>query len=213
MDRQVDDLVGGYDRIAGEYAVRIYGELAHKPFDRELLDRFAAEVHGLGRACDLGCGPGQIARYLRDHGLDDVCGVDLSPGMVAEARRLNPDIPFEQGDMLALPVPDEAWGGIAAFYSIIHIPRGDVVRALRELRRALRPRGLLLLAFHAGQEVRHVDEMMGQPVSIDFVFFERAEMEGYLYEAGFEVEQSLEREPYPDVEAQTRRVYIFANRR
>ena len=26
-----------YDRVAGQYAARIYGELAHKPFDRAIL--------------------------------------------------------------------------------------------------------------------------------------------------------------------------------
>jgi hypothetical protein len=28
--------------------------------DRALLDRFAMEVHRLGPACDLGCGPGRL---------------------------------------------------------------------------------------------------------------------------------------------------------
>jgi SAM-dependent methyltransferase len=213
MDDWTRDLIAGYDRIVDEYAARIYGELAHKPFDREMLDRFATGVPGRGPACDLGCGPGQIARYLRDHGLDDVLGVDLSPGMLARARELNPDIEFRQGSMLALDVPDGAWGGIAAFYSIIHIPRPDVVRALHELHRVLRPGGLLLLAFHLGQHVEHADDMWGTPVSIDFVFFERLEMEGYLREAGFAIEVSVEREPYtPEVEAQTRRGYVLARK-
>jgi trans-aconitate methyltransferase len=55
--------------------------------------------------CALGCGPGQIARYLGDRRVE-AHGIDLSPGMVAEARRLNPDIPFSQGDMLALDSKD-----------------------------------------------------------------------------------------------------------
>ena len=45
--------------------------------------------------------------------------------------------------MLALEIADETFAGIAAFYSIIHIPRTDVVRALTELRRVLKPCGLL----------------------------------------------------------------------
>jgi SAM-dependent methyltransferase len=57
-----------YDRVAAEYAARIYGELAHKPFDRAILDRFAELAAPLGPICDLGCGPGQVARYLHDRG-------------------------------------------------------------------------------------------------------------------------------------------------
>ena len=49
--------------------------------DRQLLDRFADSVRGAGVVCDLGCGPGQVARYLQERGLP-VCGVDLSLGMI-----------------------------------------------------------------------------------------------------------------------------------
>jgi hypothetical protein len=35
-------------------------------------------------------------------------------------------------------------------------------------------------------------------------------MEGYLEAAGFELEETAERPPYPDVEYQSHRVYILA---
>jgi len=212
MDAQREhDLQDGYSRVAGEYAARIYDELAHKPLDRSLLDRFADRVRGVGPACDLGCGPGQVARYLHERGVE-VLGVDLSPGMVAQAQRLNPGIAFQTGNMLALDVPDASWAGIAAFYSIIHIPRGDLLRALRELHRVLRPGGVLLLAFHIGQEAVHLDEWWGEPVSLDFFFFQPDEIADHLRNAGFVVEEQIERAPYPDVEHQSRRAYILARK-
>jgi len=88
-----------YDRIADEYAFRIFNELQYKPLDRELLNRFAAEVAGRGAVCDMGCGPGHVARYLRDVGTS-VFGLDLSSQMIEQARRLNPDISFREGNML-----------------------------------------------------------------------------------------------------------------
>jgi SAM-dependent methyltransferase len=207
----MSDLRDSYDRVADEYSRRIFDELRHKPLDRELLDRFAAQVRDLGPACDLGCGPGQVARYLHERGLA-VVGVDVSPGMVAEARRLNPGIDFREGDMLALDVADGAWGGVAAFYSIIHVPRADVVRALWEVRRVLRPGGVLLLAFHVGEGCVHLDEWWGRTVCLDFTFFRPAEVTGHLEAAGFVVEEVVEREPYPDVEHPSRRAYIFARK-
>ena len=206
------DTAGSYDQIAAEYSRRIYHELDGKPLDRALLERFAERLRGQGVACDLGCGPGHVARYMAERGLD-VIGVDLSPGMVARAAALNPGIPFHVGDMLALNVPDGAWAGIIAFYSVIHIPREQVATALREMRRVLMPGGLLLLAFHIGHETLHVEEMWEQAVALDFTFFEPAEMAGYLEQAGFIVEDVIEREPYgPDVEHQSRRAYILATR-
>jgi SAM-dependent methyltransferase len=206
-----DKLKAGYDQVAEEYVARIFHELEHKPLDRELLDRLAADTHARGPICDMGCGPGHVARYLHQHGTQ-VLGVDLSPRMVELARQMTPGVEFRLGNMLALDVDDAAWGGIAAFYSIVHIPRDSVIDALRELRRALKPGGLLLLAFHLGQEIRHLDEWWGKQVSVDFLFFERAEMESYLQAAGFAIEESIERAPYEGVEVATRRAYIFARK-
>src|ERR1700678_3724035 len=103
-----------YDDLSAEYAVHVAGELAGKPLDRRLLDRFAEQVRGAGPVCDLGCGPGHVARYLHDCGVD-VAGIDLSPGMVEQARKLHPGIAFRVGDMLALDVGDGAFAGVVAF--------------------------------------------------------------------------------------------------
>jgi SAM-dependent methyltransferase len=184
-----------------------------KPFDRKMLDWLAEKVGGLGVICDMGCGPGQIARYLYAHGMK-VCGVDLSPEMVRQAQSLNPDISFQQGDMFALAnVADNSYGGIAAFYAIVNLPRPSVVRALQELRRVLCPNGVLLLAFHVGQGIKHLDELLGKEVSLDFFFFETEEVKDYLRTAGFELEEAIERDPYSkEVEHQSRRAYIFARK-
>ena len=210
MDQQsILELEDSYNRVAKQYVERIFNELEHKPLDRQLLDRFANSV--TGRACDLGCGPGQIAKYLRERGVD-VCGIDLSPEMVEQARLLNPGIEFEQGNMLSLDVADEALGGIAAFYSIIHIPRAEVVAALSEMKRVLRPEGLLLLSFHIGDEVMHVEDLWQEKVSINVTLFRPDEMECYLKSAGFRVEETIERPPYETVEYQSHRAYIFARK-
>jgi SAM-dependent methyltransferase len=207
-----NNIQNSYDTVAREYADEIYAELAGKPFDREVLDRFAEHVRGHGRVCDLGCGPAQIARYLRDRGVD-AFGVDLSAGMLAQARRLNPDLNFVQSSMLALGLGSETLYAIAAFYSIIHITRTRVVAALSEMRRVLRSGGCVLLAFHLGAEDTHHDELFGQPVSLDVALFTTAEMAGYLRAAGLSVEEVLERAPYaPDVEYQSQRGYVLASR-
>jgi ubiquinone/menaquinone biosynthesis C-methylase UbiE len=201
-----------YDCVAKEYSRRCFHEFDHKPFDREILDRFAERVRGRGPVCDMGCGPGEAACYLRARGVENVLGIDISPGMVEQTRKLNPGVTFHQGDMLDLEAEDNSWGGIAAFYSIIHIPRVQVVDALQEMKRVLKPAGLLLLTFHIGQETLHVDEWWGNEVSVDFYYFEIDEMKGYLESAGFEIEEVIERDPYKDAEAQTRRAYVLARK-
>lgn len=152
MNKSIQNTLDGYDAVASEYAEKFKDEMNDKPFDRDCLNRLAREVRDLGPICDMGCGPGQIARYLYSQGVKTL-GVDLSPKMVSEAGRLNPETHFHQGNMLALPDLDSSWGGIAAFYCIIHIPRAQVVDALREMKRVLKPGGVLLVTFHIGTEI------------------------------------------------------------
>src|SRR5438876_11495168 len=101
-----------------------------------LLDEFAARLKEAWRICELGCGPGHVARYLHDRGVD-IFGIDLSPGMLDQARKLNPAIEFRQGNMLALDGRDKAWAGIVAFYAIVHIPKTDSLQACRRMFRVL----------------------------------------------------------------------------
>jgi ubiquinone/menaquinone biosynthesis C-methylase UbiE len=201
-----------YDRLADEYARRIFNELQHKPLDRELLDRFAAKVVGRGEVCDMGCGPGHVARYLCDAGAT-VFGLDLSPRMLEQARQFNPDISFREGNMLALDLPDGTLAGIAAFYAIVNIPQDSLPSVFGEMRRVLQPGGMLLLAFHSGDEILHEDELWGRPISMDFFLFQPPAIRHHLETAGFEIEETIERDPYPPgVEYQSRRAYIFARK-
>lgn len=201
-----------YDRLAREYALHLFDELRHKPFDRELLTRFADRTRHRGVVCDLGCGPGHVTRFLNDLEVS-VFGVDVSPNMVAEARRLNPGLDFRAGDMLVLDLPPRSLVGIVAFYSIVNLPRDRLGRAFSEMFRALEPAGLALIAFHAGDETIHPDELWGVPVTMDFCLYPPAVICQELEAAGFAVEEVAEREPYPDVEYQSRRAYIFVRKR
>jgi ubiquinone/menaquinone biosynthesis C-methylase UbiE len=220
MDEQILHAIRkSYDCVADEYARHISSELQNKPLDRELLTRFAARVQGHGEICDMGCGPGHVARYLHDQGGAggrgnlDVFGLDLSSRMLEEARRLNPDISFRQGNMLALDLPDASLAGITAFYAIVNLPKASLPQVFREMARVLQPGGLLLLAHHIGDQILHRDEWWDLPVSMDFHFLQPLATQRDLEAAGFTVEEVIEREPYaPEVEHQSRRAYIFARK-
>jgi len=202
----------GYDAVAEEYAARFFDELAAKPLDRALLDCLVELTRGVGVIADIGCGPGQIARYLADHGAQAM-GIDLSPEMVRLAQRLSPDIPFRVGDMLALDLGANSLDGIAAFYSVIHAPPDQIPQVMREFYRVLRLGGLALLAFHIGDEVRHLDEWWEKPVSLDVYFYQPETLARRLEEAGFRIEAKVERAHYIDsVEHPSQRGYLLARK-
>src|SRR5579859_3429161 len=154
MDDYYETTAVSYDRIAPMYADQFRDELAHKPLDRALLSCLIELAGEGGRIADIGCGPGQVARFLHDAG-GNAMGIDISAGMVEAAARENPDIEFRQGSMLSLPIEDASLAAIVSFYAIIHLRPDDISAAFQEFVRVLRPDGHLLLAFHIGDERIH----------------------------------------------------------
>jgi SAM-dependent methyltransferase len=202
---------GGYDALAMEYAARLFHELDGKPFDREFLTDFE-QCTPQGAILDLGCGPGHVAKFVADLGRR-VVGIDVSPAMVAVAKDLSAGTEFRQGDMCALDLPTSSFAGVIAFYSIIHLAPTDLRLAAREIYRVLAPGGRVALAFHEGDEVRHVDSLWGIKTDLDFNFLQPAVVEDAMKAAGLEVLKSSARPPYgPDVESQTNRHYVVAVR-
>jgi SAM-dependent methyltransferase len=200
-----------YDALAASYAEHLASELAQKPLDRHLLNRFAEGVRDRGLTADLGCGPGHVARYLREQGAE-VLGIDFSPEMVRQARQLHPKIEFRVGDMRSLDLPDGTLAGIVAFYSLIHLEDREIPPALCEMLRVLAPGGLALFAFHIGEETLHRDELWGHAISLDFRFFQPARISAHLRDAGFRILESVEREPYEEAEHPSRRCYLLAGK-
>jgi SAM-dependent methyltransferase len=203
------DVRESYDSAAAAYAEHLADELAGKPLDRHLLNRFAEGVRDRGLVADLGCGPGHVARYLHEQGAS-VVGVDLSPEMIRVAVRLNPGLDFRVGDMRKLEVPDADFAGIVSFYSLVHFAPSELGAVLAEIRRVLSPGGLALFAFHAGDEVVQLDELFGAPVSLDFRFHVPERVVGDLAIARLPVFDRVEREPYEGAEYPSRRCYLLS---
>lgn len=203
------DIRATYDAVAADYADAFADELAAKPFDRALLDEFAATVDG--PVLDLGCGPaGHVTRYLADRGAR-VAGVDLAPEGVAEARRRHPDLEFRVGDLRAIPADDSSLSGIVAFYSVIHLPRAELPLAFAEMRRVLAPGGLALVSMHGGTGEIGADEWFGHPVSVRVTLVEPDELAGLVTDAGLTRVTQHERPPYPG-EYPSQRLYVLARR-
>jgi SAM-dependent methyltransferase len=200
-DDSLDRVRAAYDAVADPYRAAIGDELDHKPLDRAMLDAFVALVPG-GPIADVGCGPGHVTAHLARAGVP-VLGLDLSPEMIRLARTHHPEIPFEVGSMTALTAADGAWGGAVALYSVFHLDAGLRDRAYRELARAVRPGGMLMVAFHveaadhpAGSRL-HLDTWWERAVDLDVYFLDPREEQARLADAGFELRARLDREPVP----------------
>jgi len=203
------NIIGCYNKTAADYATQYMDELSKKHLDRMLLQAFATENINNGKLIDLGCGPGQTTKYLWDCGLTNSIGIDIAPVMVNVAKQLNPQLQFETASMLQLPYPDSTFGSAIAFYSIVHFNTEQIPAAFNEIRRILKYNGQLLFSFHVGNDVVHLNHLLGHEVDIDFHFFDTAAIIHLLQASGFEVIDAVERQPYPGVEYPSKRAYIW----
>lgn len=206
-DPRADQLRTGYASIARGYREQLADELAGKPLDRAFLAAFAERC--TGQIVEVGCGPGQVAKFLAGCGAR-VEGTDLSPAMIDEARALCPALSFRVADMFALPYADASLAGLVAFYAIVHLRTAELAAPFREWHRVLAPGGLVALAFHQGTDVVHVDEMFGATTNLDFVMHPPDAVVEALITAGFTLEARLDRAPYPGVEHPSQRTYLLA---
>jgi SAM-dependent methyltransferase len=125
--------------------------------------------------------------------------------------------------MRALPLRAGSVEGVAAFYSLIHVPPDELAGAVAEIARVVVPGGWVGIAVHSTHPPERAStaepipggglrlkEMLSEPVDLDFWFYGLERLTGLLRAAGLEIAWSQEREPYPDVEVQTRRSYVLA---
>jgi uncharacterized protein YceH (UPF0502 family) len=199
-----------YDSVATAYADNLADELDALPFETWLLNRVL--VHADGRpVVEVGSGPGHVTAYLADHGAD-ATGIDLSPEMVAEARRRFPGRSFEVGDLrrLGRPPASSGWSAVLAWYSLIHLAASELPDAIAALIRPLDPGGWLVLALHAGETIRHVDEFFGHEVNLDFVLHDPAFVVGLAESAGLTDIEWYLRGPIATRQETTRRLYVLA---
>jgi len=111
----------------------------------------AAGVQAGERVLDVGCGTGYFARLIAHAVGPDglVAGVDPSESMIIYARRKAEAIAnceFQVGAAQALPVPGDHFDVATTSLVLHHLPENLRARALREMARALRPGGRLLVA-------------------------------------------------------------------
>jgi len=124
----------GWERAANTYEAAF--ATATRQFIPGLLA--TASVSAGQSVLDVACGPGFVGAAAADRGAA-VRGLDFSQSMLAVARRLHPEIAFDEGDAEVLPYPDGAFDAVISNFGLHHVPRP--VQALRQAHRILRSGG------------------------------------------------------------------------
>ncbi|GAS87428.1 DUF480 domain-containing protein [Mycolicibacterium brisbanense] len=202
-----------YGAVAPAYARELSDELDALPFERWLLERVAVAARDLP-IMDAGCGPGHVTAYLAAAGAD-AHGLDLSPEMITQARQRHPDVGYEVGDLRRLMRPAAAagWGAVLGWYSLIHLAASELPGAVAALARPLASGGLLVLALHAGDEVRRVTNWFDTDVpALDVVLHDATTVVAAVQAAGLTDVEWYLRGPHESRGETTQRLYVVARR-
>ena len=107
------------------------------------------------RVLDVGCGPGQYLRLLRQRTNVLAVGADLSEGMCHEAVV---HASVVSADAASLPFPDAAFDRVLAPHMLYHC--ADIPAAIADLRRVLRPGGTVLVVVNSRDHMAELRAVM-----------------------------------------------------
>ncbi|MEV0323067.1 class I SAM-dependent methyltransferase [Streptomyces sp. NPDC050658] len=151
------------------------------------------------RILDVGCGTGYFSRRAAASVTPGgrVTGIDPSQPMIEYATRRAPaNCTFQTASAQELPFGDASFDVIVSSLAIHHLPDGDRLVALREMRRVLRPGGRLLLVDY-GRLPRHLrlTKALGMTSGHADRLAPGSELPGLAEQAGFHITDIGDRWP------------------
>jgi SAM-dependent methyltransferase len=161
----------------------------HKEGQVAAADWLIGSLAAGSRVLDLGCGTGvPTARQLADAGFE-VVGVDLSGGMVKLAREYVPGATFHQLDLADLrpggPRDLGRFDAVAAFFSLLMLPRAEIPLALLTIRHLLVPGGLFVLSMVEADVDDFSIPFLGRTIRVSGYLLE--DLRKVIETAGFEI--------------------------
>ena len=196
----------GYDQVAEAYS-RLEGVQQWPRM--KWLQKVLVRLDPGSKVLDLGCGSGNPAdiEIARQHG---VTGVDISRSQVEMARKNVPLGRFIHGDLAALDFPKGSFDAVVSFYTLEHLPRRQHGSLLKGIHDWLRPGGLLLFSYEAGEMNDVTGEWLG--VQMFLSTFDPKTLKGLVRAAGFVIlETNIESQLEQDCEVTY--LWILAGKR
>jgi ubiquinone/menaquinone biosynthesis C-methylase UbiE len=194
MDRK------SFDEIKESYIENAFNELVDLYHDAHKHDQtfypniteFAALLPRRARVLDVGCGSGGDSKKLVENGLE-VIGIDLSRKMISRAKKEVERAEFKRMDMIKMTFEEGVFDGVWVAKALSNVPSKEVSKAVKEIKRVLKPGGVLgvaVLAENGGEGREGVEVDIHDPrgkIKAFYKYFTKKEIEEDLKRAGFEI--------------------------
>ena len=186
LTKEEQETIQSYDKYGKQWAA------SHLDFDF-----WAPELRGFkkylpeGRVLEIGSGGGRDARELIKAGYE-YTGTDISKGLLEAAKKYNLGAKFLLKSVYDLDFPKDYFDGFWACAVLLHIPKSRIDKALRQLYRITKPRGVGFISVKKGK---------GEKITIEpppdgkrfFAYYSLKEFETILLKNNFKILFSKER--------------------
>jgi ubiquinone/menaquinone biosynthesis C-methylase UbiE len=179
------EVQNAYDQMVFEYAKRNHSNMADNlvVLGHELIQHIGQNGHIL----EVGCGTGRDMSWFETQ-RSIITGIDLSMGMLMYARK------EVRGSLVSMNMRhlgfctgyfDGAW----CCASLLHLPKTEAVYTLQEIRRVLKPDGMLVLSIQKGAGEGWEDSYVPD-VKRFFARYQPDEMRSILSNNGFSIRKA-----------------------
>ena len=136
---------------------------------------------------DIGCGPGNITKYLLSVRPDfDILGIDISPNMIALARKNNPTASFAIMDSRHIDEIHTKFDGIICGFCLPYLSHADSRKFIADCYHLLNDDGLLYISFVEGDPAKSGFQMTSTGDRSYFYFYHVNDLEAQLLEHNFD---------------------------
>ncbi|KAL6251363.1 hypothetical protein RBB50_001572 [Rhinocladiella similis] len=137
----------GYNQIAQSY-LQWTSDIDKDSLRTKFLDKLLAKIEkpSTAKVLELGCGAGIPSTKILADRCREVNAVDISDAQIdmAKANVTKDNVNFIRADMTELGFGDGSLAAVAAFYSILHLPRDEQAKMFKQIWNWLEPGGFLL---------------------------------------------------------------------
>jgi SAM-dependent methyltransferase len=135
---------------------------------KDLYREHAGPITPGTRVLDYGCGWGRITRFfLKDVAGEDLCGIDYNAELIDFCRESNPWARFEvNGELPPTSLPGDHFDLVFAYSVFSHLRQDFHLAWLDELRRLVKPSGLLILTVRPRHFISYCVELSARADSL-----------------------------------------------
>lgn len=143
------------------------------------------------RLLDVGCGHGLIHPALQSAGLPlQITGIDVAASVVEIARRNNPLVAYDTYDGASLPYSNATFDAAVTITVMHHVPPEQWDSFLAEMKRVVRPGGIIAVFEHNPYNPLTVHIVRTCPIDANAVLLSRRQLVALMSTAGLESMES-----------------------